>query len=80
MGGPCRPDFPKSTITAGPRTTHYAAQGHRANIVFSLEMEREEGEGGGSWPPPQRRRPLHLHSIQRGQGTAGNFGAVCICV
>ena len=46
MGSPYSPDFPKSTIAAGPRTTHYAAQGRRANIVFSLEMEREEGEGG----------------------------------
>ena len=46
VGSPYSPDFPKSTIAAGPRTTHYAAQGRKANIVFSLEMEREEGEGG----------------------------------
>ena len=45
MGSPYSPDFPKSTIAAGPRTTHYAAQGRKANIVFSLEMEREEGGG-----------------------------------
>ena len=42
VGSPYRPDFPKSTIARGPRTTHYAAQGRRANIVFSLEREREE--------------------------------------
>ena len=34
MGGPCSPDFPKSTITAGPPrwTAHYAARGRKANI------------------------------------------------
>ena len=40
MGSPYSPDFPKSTTTAGPRTTHYASQGRKANIVFSLEKRR----------------------------------------
>jgi len=56
VGSPYCPDFPKGTITAGPRMAHYAALGRKASNVFSLEMEREEG-GGGSWPPHQRRRP-----------------------
>ena len=80
MGSPYSPDFPKSTIAAGPRTTHYAAQGRRANIVFSLEMEREEGEGGvGLGRHLSAAGWLRLHSILRGQGTAGHFGSVCIC-
>ena len=72
MGGPCSPDgntdCPKSTITAGPRTTHYAAQGRKANIVFSLEMEREEGEGGvglGRHLSAAARLRMHSTTAQR---------------
>ena len=64
MGRPSSPDFPKSTIAAGPRTTHYAAQGRKANIVFSLEMEREKRGGWvlAATSGLQRRRLLGLRS------------------
>ena len=73
MGGPCSPDFPKSTITAGPRTTHYAAQSRKANIVFILEMEREEGGGLGlghriSAAGQHRKASYCLRGLRLGHG------------
>ena len=62
MGSPYSPDFPKSTTAAGPRTTNYAAQGRKANIVFSLEMEREEGGGGGLGRHISAAARLRMHS------------------
>ena len=40
-GSPCGPDFPKSPITAGPRTPHYAAQGRK---VVAFVMGPSKGE------------------------------------
>ena len=77
MGSPYSPDFPKSTIAAGPRTTHYAAQGRRANIVFSLEMEREEGEGGwvlaATSAPPAGSACIRYKEARAQQGTSGLY-------
>ena len=46
MGGPCRPDFPKSTITAGPRTTHYDGMRHEAAREQRVQPGKGEGRRG----------------------------------
>ena len=80
-GRPLQPRFPKEHHHRRAADDSLCGLVPQSNVVVSLEMEREEG-GARSWPPHQRRRSagrLRLDSIQRGQGTAGHFGAVCIC-
>ena len=79
MGSPYSPDFPKSTIAAGPRTTHYAAQGRRANIVFSLEREREEEKRwvlAATSAPPAGSACIRYKEARAQQGTSVLY--VCV--
>ena len=78
MGGPCSPDFPKSTITAGPRTTHYAALCRKATSSSAWKWRGKKGGLGLGHHISAAGRPagsawIRYKEARAQQGTSGLY-------